>query len=294
VRAVPGALRADRPRARLTRRYAPGMDLIGDPGRGSWLLARAGDGAEVGGVAGTGFGAYARILHPVTAVLEDRTTIDEHGDHPELDEVRWRWADVAARTGTTMRPLVTWSAVSGRDDESDVSFPDGWRVSPPEEGWFDPVVLAALTDHLARATSTPGDLVAGFWDGRSDLSGGSTPGFGWQGDEAPTAEERDGLRGWMAERTASHRRDQDAVAASLSVPRFAGPEAGPRPGCDRPVDAGRPDVARPHPPRAPGSAPAHAADALAGGPRLGHGNGDRLGLDDRRGAAVAGRRRAGR
>jgi hypothetical protein len=199
------------------------MDLIGDPGRGSWLLARAGDGAEVGGVAGTGFGAYARILHPVTAVLEDRTTIDEHGDHPELDEVRWRWADVAARTGTTMRPLVTWSAVSGRDDESDVSFPDGWRVSPPEEGWFDPVVLAALTDHLARATSTPGDLVAGFWDGRSDLSGGSTPGFGWQGDEAPTAEERDGLRGWMAERTASHRRDQDAVAASLSVPRFAWP-----------------------------------------------------------------------
>jgi hypothetical protein len=199
------------------------MDLIGDPGRGSWLLARAGDGAEVGGVTGTGFGAYARILHPVTAVLEDRTTIDEHGDHPELDEVRWRWADVAARTGTTMRPLVTWSAVSGRDDESDVSFPDGWRVSPPEEGWFDPVVLAALTDHLARATSTPGDLVAGFWDGRSDLSGGSTPGFGWQGDEAPTAEERDGLRGWMAERTASHRRDQDAVAASLSVPRFAWP-----------------------------------------------------------------------
>jgi hypothetical protein len=199
------------------------MDLIGDPGRGSWLLARAGDGAEVGGVAGTGFAAYARILHPVTAVLEDRTTIDEHGDHPELDEVRWRWADVAARTGTTMRPLVTWSAVSGRDDESDVSFPDGWRVSPPEEGWFDPEVLAALTDHLARATSTPDDLVAGFWDGRSDLSGGSTLGFGWQGDDAPTAEERDGLRGWMAERTASHRREQDAVVASLSVPRFAWP-----------------------------------------------------------------------
>ncbi|OII34866.1 hypothetical protein BIU98_02605 [Curtobacterium sp. MMLR14_010] len=199
------------------------MDLIGDPGRGSWLLARAGDAAQVGGIAGTGFEAHARILHPLTAVLEDRTTIDEHGDHLELDEVRWRWADVAARTGTTMRPLVTWSAVSGRDDESDVSFPDGWRVSPPEEGWFDPVVLAALTDHLTRATSTPGDLVAGFWDGRSDFIGGSTLGFGWQGDEAPTAEERDELRGWMAERTASHRREQDAVVASLSVPRFAWP-----------------------------------------------------------------------
>ena len=199
------------------------MDLIRDTGRGSWLLARASDGAEVGGVAGTGFAAYARILHPLTAVLEDRSIADEYGDHPTLDEVRWRWADVAARTGSAMHPGVTWAAVSGREDESDVPFPDGWRVSPPEEGWFDPVVLAALTEHLARATSTPDDLVAGFWAGRSDLSGGSTLGFGWQGGDSPTAEERAELHEWMADRTAEHRREQEAVAASLSVPRFAWP-----------------------------------------------------------------------
>jgi hypothetical protein len=199
------------------------VDLIPDTGRGTWLLARAGDGDAVGGIAGTGFAAYARILHPLTAVLEDRSIADEYGDHPVLDEMRWRWADVAVRTGSAVHPSVTWATASGRDDASDVPFPDGWRASPPEEGWFDPVVLAALTEHLARATSTPDDLVAGFWDGRSDLSGGSTLAFGWQGDDSPTAEERAEVGEWMAERTAAHGRDQDAVAASLSVPRFAWP-----------------------------------------------------------------------
>lgn len=85
------------------------------------------------------------------------------------------------------------------------------------------MVLAALTEHLARATSTPDDLVAGFWDGWSDFSGGSTLAFGWQGDHSPTAEERAEVGEWMAEHTAAHGRDQDAVAASLSVPRFAWP-----------------------------------------------------------------------
>ena len=143
-----------------------------------------------------------------------------------LDEMRWRWADVAARTGSSVHPSVTWASASGRDDESDVPFPDGWRASPPEEGWFDPAVLAALTEHLARATSTPDDLVAGFWDGWSDLSGGSTLAFGWQGDDAPCAEERAEVRQFMAVRTAEHRRDQDAITSSLSVPRFAWPGRG--------------------------------------------------------------------
>jgi hypothetical protein len=200
------------------------MDLISDAERGAWLLARAGDGAEVGGVAGTGFAAYARVLHPVTAVLDDRTVVDASGDHPALDEVRWRWADVAARTGTVMHSRVSWAAVCGRDDESDVTFPDGWRASPPEEGWFDPVVLAALTEHLAHATSTPDDLVAGFWAGWSDLSGGSTLAVGWQGDDVLSAQERAELDEFSARRTASHRRDQDALVASLAAPRFLWPE----------------------------------------------------------------------
>ncbi|WP_267421976.1 MULTISPECIES: hypothetical protein [unclassified Curtobacterium] len=199
------------------------MDLNRDAGRGTWLLARAGDGDGVGGIAGTGFAAYARILHPLTAVLEDRSIADEYWDHPVLDEVRWRWADVAARTGSAVSPSVTWAAASGRDDESDVPFPDGWRVSPPEEGWFDPVVLAALTEHLGRATSTPDDLVAGFWDGQSDLSGGSTMAFGWQSADTPSAEERVELREYMADRTAEHRRAQDAITSALSVPRFGWP-----------------------------------------------------------------------
>ncbi|QSB21964.1 hypothetical protein [Curtobacterium sp. 24E2] len=148
------------------------MELITDVSRGAWLLARAGTFGTVGGTAGTGFEASARILHPVSADREDRSTVDEREDHPVLESGRWRWSDVASRTGGIVHPLVQWRSLTGRTDESDLVFEDGWRVHPPEEGWFEPILLAALTEHLAASTSTSDDLVAAIWSGWSELSGG--------------------------------------------------------------------------------------------------------------------------
>lgn len=159
------------------------MEQTSDVARGDWLVARAGAWGTIGGVAGTGFEAYARVLHPVPAHREDRTATDQWGDHPVLETTTWRWANVAARTGGTLDPTTRWSLVTGVDDESDVSFPDGWRIGPPDEGRLDPEVLAVLVGHLAAATSTPEDLVAAVWDGWGDLNGSSTMVVAWQSVE---------------------------------------------------------------------------------------------------------------
>lgn len=202
---------------------ADGGHRVPDVSRGAWLLERAGESGRVDGVVGGGFPAYARILHPVTASREDRTVTDEWGDHPVLEEATWRWATVAARLGGTMHPLVRWADLTGIEDESDVSFPDGWRVSPPEEGWFDPTTLAALSDHLAAATTTPEDLVAGVWDGWGDINGGSTLAMGWQGDGEPSPAERAAAVAELERRVAEHRAAQEALVRSLAGPRFAWP-----------------------------------------------------------------------
>lgn len=165
------------------------MQLLTDVTSGDWLLARVGDWARVGGVAGTGFEAYARILHPVPARLEDLSVTDEWGMHPMLEETRWRWAQVAARQGLMMHPLVQWNRLA--DIHQGVDFDDGWRVGQTEEGFLDLDLLVALTEHLAAATSSPGDLVAGIWNGWGELRGS-----GW----SVYVEEGSGVRAWLARR----------------------------------------------------------------------------------------------
>lgn len=140
-----------------------------DVASGDWLLQRVGDWGRVGGVAGTGFEAYARVLHPVPASLEDLTITDEWGIHPTLQQTTWRWSHVAERQGLTMHPLVQWNRLADLDEGAD--FPDGWRVGQTQEGFFDLDLLAALTEHLAGATATPEALVAGIWNGWGELTG---------------------------------------------------------------------------------------------------------------------------
>ncbi|WFR66198.1 hypothetical protein P9139_14540 [Curtobacterium flaccumfaciens] len=118
-----------------------------------------------------------------------------------------------------MHPDVAWSEVSGRDDETELVFDDGWRVELPEEGWFDPAQLAALTEHLAVATTSPLDVVAAIWEGWGDLNGGSTLAVGWQGG-SPNATERAELREYGARMAAEHRVQQAALRASLAGPRL--------------------------------------------------------------------------
>lgn len=147
-----------------------GMELMPGTSSGDWLLARAGGWTQVGGVVGTGFEACARILHPASARRVDPSDTDEWGIPRTVEEGRWRWEDVAGRTGATMHPLVQWLAMTG--GEQDPELPGDWSVQSPEQGLLDTDLLAALTEHLAPATSTPQQLVAGLWTGHGELHDG--------------------------------------------------------------------------------------------------------------------------
>lgn len=135
--------------------------IIEDVSRGEWLAARAGRWATVGGVAATGFDAYARILHPIGARREDLNVTLEWGQHPVVEETEWAWATIASRTGRTMHPLVQSRYLT--NNETLVDFPDGWRLEQSREGWLDPRLLAALTTHLS--TTSPDDIVIAIWNG---------------------------------------------------------------------------------------------------------------------------------
>jgi hypothetical protein len=187
------------------------MPLIPAPDCGDWLRARAGAWATAGGVAGTGFEAYARILHPLHAARQDLTVTDDWGQHPFVEERSWRWAEVAARTGRRVHPHVQWVHLSGQGPPRAFETTDGWTVGPPGEGQLDPVVLAALTGHVGRATTMPTDLIAAVWDGWGDLDGGSSSSASFSIGE-PTADQ---------EHRALERRTRRAAAATaLSGPRF--------------------------------------------------------------------------
>ena len=139
------------------------MRVLTDLRCGEWVVERAGTWATVGGVAGTGFEAYARLLHPIEVRRDDLTTTDQWGQHPTVEEALWPWSAVAARNGRVMHPLVQWRRLT--DDESLMDFADGWVLAQSREGWLDPRLFAALTTHLAVATTTPDDVVIGIWNG---------------------------------------------------------------------------------------------------------------------------------
>lgn len=121
------------------------MRITDDVERASWLgprMYRLGGWARVGSVAGYGFEAYGRILHPRptgAGTWEQR-----------------RWADVAATAGKVMHPLVQWERLLGHDEP---------RGGTSDVGYLDPQVLAALAPLLGRATTTPGDALAAYWVG---------------------------------------------------------------------------------------------------------------------------------
>ncbi|QAY62778.1 hypothetical protein ET495_05350 [Xylanimonas allomyrinae] len=147
------------------------MELADDVGRGAWLAGRAGGWGRVGGVAGTGFEAYARLLHPVDAWRDDPVLLTAWGTPVVAEEARWPWAEVAARREKVMHPLVQWRRLT--DDETALDLPGGWHVEQSREGWFAPDLLAALTVHLGAATTTPEGLTAGVWNGFGKLTGSS-------------------------------------------------------------------------------------------------------------------------
>ncbi|MEN3122885.1 hypothetical protein [Janibacter sp. LM] len=169
------------------------MELMRDVTAGGWLIDRVGDWGLVGGVAGTGFDSYARILHPVPVTRWDRSVVDEWGMPRLLEETRWPWSEVAARQGLTTHPLVQFNRLA--DVHEGVELADGWRVGQTQEGFFDLDLLAGLTEHLAVATTTPDDLVTGIWAGWGQLG---------ERGVARYLEERSG---WLARRRAQREAD---------------------------------------------------------------------------------------
>jgi hypothetical protein len=121
------------------------MQVTNDVERGSWLLERLQGLTSVGSVAGQGAEAYVRLLHPLWRDARHEWT-------------EQRWSEVAAARGRVMHPLVQW----GRLHDVQDPYAPGSSI-----GWLDPVVLAALVPLLGEATTTPDDLVAGFWAGGS-------------------------------------------------------------------------------------------------------------------------------
>lgn len=146
------------------------MQWTGEVARGDWIRDRLAGWGNVGGVVPRGFEAYARILHPITAYRGEET-------------VPWRWAEVAARTGRTMHPLVQSQRLFG-SEPADLEFPDGWSPSLPEEGRLEPELLAQLTGHL-RTHGREQAITLGVWCGWGEINGSSTPMLFWGPIDGP-------------------------------------------------------------------------------------------------------------
>ncbi|WP_156466234.1 hypothetical protein [Janibacter sp. Soil728] len=191
------------------------MELMTDVTCGDWLLERVGGRGRVGGVVGTGFEAYTRILHPVPATRVDLSVTGEWGEHPVLEESRWTWSQAAARQGLTMHPLVQWNRIA--DLDRGVDFADCWQLGQTREGYFDLDLLAALTEQLAPATTTPEDLVAGIWNGWGELTGSGRALYAIEGSR---------LRAWLTRRQVlreAERQQQQSLRPEIRAAAEHGP-----------------------------------------------------------------------
>ncbi|GAA1994231.1 hypothetical protein GCM10009718_35070 [Isoptericola halotolerans] len=141
------------------------MPWIPDPSCGDWVRAgldpEDSDTWTIHVFVPRGFEAYARVLHPLRR---------------EADGVDVRWAQVAAAFGTTMSPTANLDRLCRRpwSGGEDVVTPQGEALEAPAEGVVPAAVLAALSEHLARHSTTPGSGVVGVWEGIGGLvsSGG--------------------------------------------------------------------------------------------------------------------------
>lgn len=147
------------------------MKLTDDLTRGDWTRERFGPGWSVAGTVGSGFEAYARILHPVPASRVDLDVPRQlpYGMPTIVEETVWPWAELARRNGRSMHPLVQSRRLN--DDESRMHFDDGWYCGQTRSGFLEPEYLADIVTRLTPETTTPGDLTVGVWEGWGELQG---------------------------------------------------------------------------------------------------------------------------
>jgi hypothetical protein len=164
------------------------MEWTADVDAGDWIAKGVDDPwrSTLHDVVPRGFGAYARVLHPVTRERPVGREWPAEGDVtgwrafqaavPEIDVEPVRWEQVAAAFGTTMHPLAQWSRLV-RADARDDGFGqprdlDGWRYDAPQEGELDPASWATLARVLVRHTLQPHDGGVAVWEGWGGLVGG--------------------------------------------------------------------------------------------------------------------------
>ncbi|GAA2828408.1 hypothetical protein [Kribbella solani] len=120
-----------------------------------WVVAGVGEfGSGVGGLVPWGFEAYARVLHPASAV----------GGKPVT------WAEVAEWSGGVVHPRVQFMALAARrwkGKGSRVPADTPWEEGP-EVGSLPGARLSALGEVLARHTGTAERCWFCVWDGDED------------------------------------------------------------------------------------------------------------------------------
>lgn len=150
----------------------PGFLPLDDVEPGRWLHARV---AENFGEPNTfiprGFGAYARILHPLE---RDRPRPPETwatvlaGGNLDFEYEMVSWAQTAAVQGKHVEKYSQGSEIAP-PESADPHRPwldaSGWRYGQSVEGNLDVNTLARVAGVLAKHTNTPGQGVAAIWEG---------------------------------------------------------------------------------------------------------------------------------
>lgn len=163
------------------------MRWISDPdAAGGWLRGRLDEGmTTMHCVVPRGFEAYARIFHPMPVLrLPDGSPMPTSEDKAaltdrevlrifeEVEVLQATWQEAADAFGTVMHPLAQWQTLVRAGRKSDWGCrigSDGREYQAPPEGEMTPGLLAVLAGHLTAHTSSPGQGVAGVWEGYGGL-----------------------------------------------------------------------------------------------------------------------------
>ena len=135
--------------------WGAGFGWLHDVSSSAWIGPRLHPfGQDIGSVIPGGFGAYARLFHPV-----------------EVDESRReRWSDVAARTGRIVHPEMQFHMIAApRGQTRSVDYN---RRNQPRMGTLHLGHRRILVDHLRKATTTPDRCWFAMWEGFGGLNDG--------------------------------------------------------------------------------------------------------------------------
>lgn len=136
-------------------------DLVwsADVAAGAWIAPRLGSFGQVASVVPRGFGAYARVLHPVR----------DGDDHAST------WVQVCQVTDRDAHALMQWQSISTpRVQDGSGRAPSvgrDWEGEEPEVGSLETVALEALCQVLAAHTAPGVGCCFALWEGWGWIAG---------------------------------------------------------------------------------------------------------------------------